>query len=161
VKNSGESSQYNAANRYNFPYTTLKAAINHYTTQKLANKPFFQLQLNFYQKLLPKSTRRDKKSKPNDSIFVGPSLVLATLNEPENYTELCFICDASSKNSKAPFLWKRCQFNDIGKSCPNICCGECGPRYLSEKSSQVTQKSKSLTFLKDNIGRYNDLYYIF
>ena len=59
--------------------------------------------------------------------------MVAPLNEPETYTELCFICDASFKNSKAPLLWKRCQFNDLGISCPNFCCGECGPRNLSDQ----------------------------
>jgi hypothetical protein len=58
------------------------------------------------KKLLPKSTARGKKTKPNDSVFVSPSLVVAPLNEPETYTELCFICDASFKNSKAPLLGK-------------------------------------------------------
>jgi hypothetical protein len=26
-----------------------------------------------------------------------------------------------------------CQFNDFGISCPNFCCGECGPRNLSDQ----------------------------
>ena len=43
-------------------------------------------------------------------------------------TGLCFLSDASFK---APLQWKRCQFNDFGKSCPNFCCSECGPRNLS------------------------------
>ncbi len=55
--------------------------------------------------------------------------MVALLNEPKAY-ELCFVCDASFK---AKLLWKRCQFNDFGISCPNFCCGECGPRNLSDQ----------------------------